>query len=258
MAPASHPALRTVSPTELDRIAERVRPVARADEHLLPVVEALRPLLPGGGLVRGTTVACAGVGATSLTLALASAASAAGAWTVAVGLPHLGLVAASELGIDLRRLAVVTAPGPLPPEQWTTVVGGLIGAFDLLLVSPPRRLPPADTRRLAARARERGSVLLVVDPDRVTAGWAAGPDLRLAVTRVRWVGLGQGHGHLRARRVRVEARGRGRAARECRVDLWLSDPEGRIASVEPDARVLHPHFATESSVAGGTVRPVGR
>lgn len=243
MAPASHPALRTASPAELDRIAERVRPVARADEHLLPVAEALHPLLPWGGLARGTTVACSGVGATSLTLALAGVASAAGAWMVAVGLPHLGLAAAAELGIDLGRLAVVTTPGPLPPEQWTTVVGGLIGAFDLLLVGPPRRLRPADTRRLAARARERGSVLLVVDPDRATAGWAAGPDVRLAVTGARWVGLGQGHGHLRARQVRVEAGGRGRAARERRADLWLLDPEGRIAPVEPDARVLHPRFA---------------
>ncbi|HJR24902.1 MAG TPA: hypothetical protein VJ804_05480, partial [Acidimicrobiales bacterium] len=58
----------------LELLHERIRPVALARERQLPVAEALRSLLPMGGLRRGSTVAVtagAGVGgATSLALAL--------------------------------------------------------------------------------------------------------------------------------------------------------------------------------------------
>ena len=67
-------------------------------ERSLPVVPALRPLLPGGGLRRGSTVAIngqtsiPGTGATSLLFAVLAEASAAGSWCAVVGLPRLGLV----------------------------------------------------------------------------------------------------------------------------------------------------------------------
>src|SRR5918994_1936737 len=68
-----------------------------ADERLLPVVPALQPLLPSGGLRRGTTVAV--TSSAALALALVAGASAAGSWVAAVGLPDLGIVAAVETGI---------------------------------------------------------------------------------------------------------------------------------------------------------------
>ncbi|MDQ6948456.1 MAG: hypothetical protein M3256_19920, partial [Actinomycetota bacterium] len=70
-------------------VAGRARPVALAGERLLPVLPALRPLLPHGGLRRGSVVSV--VGSTSLTLAVVAAASAAGSWcaAVAVGPPSL-------------------------------------------------------------------------------------------------------------------------------------------------------------------------
>jgi hypothetical protein len=220
-----------VTGVELARIAERVRPVALADEQVLPLLPALGSLVPWEGLARGVTVACDGIGATSLTLSLAAAATTSGAWAAAVGLPHLGLVAAGELGIDLRRLALVDV---VAPDRWAEVVGALVGAFDLVLLGPTHRVRPADARRLVARARERGTTLLLAAP----RAWPDAPDLRLEVTRSIWQGLGQGHGRLRARRVRVEATGRRRAARPRAADLWLLDPDGHLSVVEPTASVM--------------------
>jgi hypothetical protein len=189
-----------------------------AGERLLPVVPALQPLLPGRGLRRGSTVA---VGrSAALALALVAGASAAGSWVAAVGLPDLGVVAAAEVGIDLERLALVPAPGA---RAWPAVVAALLDAVDVVLVRSPAGLPAGQARRLAARAREHGAVLVPL------GGWSAAPDLWLAVTASAWQGLGQGHGRLQARRVEVVVGGRGAAARERRAALWLPGPDGTIA-----------------------------
>ncbi|MFN8041454.1 MAG: hypothetical protein U0Q07_19710 [Acidimicrobiales bacterium] len=213
----------------------RTRPVSLAREHTLPVVEALQDLVPGAALARGSTV---GVVGTSLALALAAGPSRAGSWVALVGLPWLGLGAVAGLGLALERVAVVAPP---EPSSWATVTAALVGAFDLVVVAEPARVGAADARRLAARARERGTVLVRVLPSPAVpgpavAGGSTGAgrlevDLRLAVTATRWEGLGHGHGHLRARRVRVEATGRRRAARPRTADLWLPAVDGTVRAV---------------------------
>jgi hypothetical protein len=191
-----------------------------ADERLLPVVPALQSMLPGRGLRRGATVTVSRSAA--LALALVAGASAAGSWIAAVGLPDLGIVAAAETGIALERLALVPTPGA---RAWPTVVAAFLDAVDVVLVRAPARLPAAQARRLAARARERGAVLVPLGT------WPEPADLRLAVTASAWHGLGQGHGSLHSRQVEVLATGRGAAARERRVLLWLPAPNGTIAPV---------------------------
>jgi hypothetical protein len=239
-APSSPRSAPPALAPELRRLVERTRPVALAREHRLPVLDPLAALLPGGALRRGVTVAVAGGdGATSLALALAAGPSAAGSWVAAVGLPDLGLPAAAELGIALERLVVVRRP---PPASWGTVVAALVGAFDVVLLAPTHRVCSADARRLAARARERGSVLVALPPGPTASpgGRAARAgleaDVSLTVTTTRWEGLGRGHGHLRARRVEVVAGGRRDAARPTRLPLWLPspDPDVPIAAVRPD------------------------
>ena len=221
--------------------AELVGPgTALADERLLPVVPALQPLLPGQGLRRGTTVTVSRSAA--LALALVAGASTAGSWVAAVGLPDLGVVAAAETGIVLERLALVPAPGS---RTWTAVVAALLDAVDVVLVRSPARLPPAQARRLAARARERGAVLVPLDP------WPEPADLRLAVTSSAWQGLGQGHGSLRSRQVEVLVTGRGAAARERRVLLWLPSPTGTIT------RVGLPRVTGEDGAAGAPLADTG-
>src|SRR6266576_2473104 len=114
----------------------------------LPIHPALSPLLPDG-IRRGSTVSVSG--SVSLLLALISAASAEGAWCALVGLPTISAEAAAEYGLDLQRLAIVPQPG----ASWTTAVGALLDAVDIVALRPPARVVPGDVRRLAARARNR-------------------------------------------------------------------------------------------------------
>jgi hypothetical protein len=216
-------AVPSLTVPQLKQIADRARPTVLAREQVLPVLPALAGLLPGGSLQRGTTVGVVGEAATSLALALAAGPSAAGSWVAVVGLPTLGLAAAAEAGLALERVVLVREPSP---SSWGSVVAALVGAFDVVLLAPAHRVRPPDARRLAARARERGSVLVQIG-GRGRSSLEC--DVRLTAGRVRWQGLARGHGHLQARRVEVEATGRRRAARPRRADLWLFDDEGRVA-----------------------------
>jgi hypothetical protein len=147
-------------------------------------------------------------------------------------MPSLGLVAAAELGVALERLALVADPGA---ATWGSVVAALVDAFDVVLVRPGGRVRSADGRRLTARARERGAVLLRVG---TAGGWQEGADVRLAVAHGAWEGLGEGHGHLRARQVEVVVDGRRAAGRERRVRLWLPSADGAVELVQaPPARL---------------------
>jgi hypothetical protein len=218
-------------PDELGRLADRVRPTTLAGERVLPIAEPLRPLLPAG-LVRGTSVqvsgAREGLGSTSLALALLAGPSAAGSWAAVVGVPSLGLPAAAGFGVDLGRLVLVAPPAV---GEWATVVAALLDAFEVVLARPPAGgARHADARRLAARARERGSVLVRLGSPQA---WPQAADVSLTVVATAWEGLGRGHGHLRARRVTVAAGGRRGADRPRRADLWLPGPGGALASAPP-------------------------
>jgi hypothetical protein len=217
----------------LSELVERAQPVAMAGERLLPVLPPLAPLLPAGGLRRGSVVTVRG--STSLALGLLAGASAAGSWCAAVGLPALGLAAAAELGVVLERFPVVASPGVgSGPGSWAWVVAALLDAFDVVLARPPSsgagRVGAADGRRLTARVRERGAVLVVA------GDWAEPAEVRLELASTAWEGLGQGHGRLCGRRVEVVAGGRGAAARERRVALWLPHPDGGIREVVDERR----------------------
>jgi hypothetical protein len=227
----------------VSRIGESARPISLAGERLLPVLPPLAELLPGGGLRRGSVMAMPSSpvsGATSLALALVAAASQAGSWCAAIGLPGLGLAAAAELGITLDRFALV----PNPAEQWAAVTAALIDAVDVILVRPSRRVRPVDARRLQARARERGAVLMPCHDS-----WPEGADLRMAVVRSGWHGLGRGHGFLRTRMVEVLASGRGAASREHRIQLWLPGPDGRVAVYDGADQVAADQVAADQVAA---------
>ncbi len=177
----------------VEALAERVRPTDLARDRRLPVLPALEVLLPASGLRRGTTAAVdarPGVaGATSMALALAAGASRAGSWVAAVGLGSLGLVAASELGVAFERLALVADPGR-ERAGWASVVAALVDGFDVVLVAADCRLRAPDTRRLVARVRERGAVLVAVGGELPGERSA----LRLTVTSSAVGGAGGGVG----------------------------------------------------------------
>ncbi|GAA0424878.1 hypothetical protein GCM10009531_11920 [Actinoplanes capillaceus] len=201
-------------------LAELVRTATATGEpgahRLLPVAPELSGLLPGRGLRRGSTVAVAAGqsvsanGRTSLMLALLAAASRDGSWCAVVGVPTLGALAAAESGIVLERLALVPDPGP----DWPTVVAALIDGVDVVVAAVPGPVPASVTSRLAARARQRGCVL-------VPFGDWAGADVTLEVGKGRWEGLGSGRGRLRRREVTVVSRGRGAATRPREITMWM-------------------------------------
>lgn len=189
----------------------------------LPVYPALREVLPGG-LRRGSTVAVSG--SISLLLATLGAASADGAWCALVGFPAISAEAADEYGLDLRRLAIIPAPG----SSWTTAVGALIDAVDVVAARPPR-LVPGDVRRLSARVRTREAVLMPY------GDWP-GADVRLRADGGQWAGIGAGTGRLRARRLEVHVEGRGAAARHRHASLWLPADGGGVRATDPIAPVI--------------------
>ncbi len=246
---------RAVQAAGLRALAERVAPITLARDQTLPILPALagilgpsgpsergilgpsgpseRGTLPSGpeGLRRGSTATVAGgsgLGATSLAFALVAAATQAGSWAAVVGLPAAHAPAAAHLGVALERLALV--PDAAVLGHWPTVVAALLDGIDLVVAAVPPGLRAPDARRLVARARERGSVLIPLLP--AGASWVEGADLRLRVVAATWHGVEAGHGFLQARQVKVAATGRGAASRERSVHLWLPGYDG-VAVVEP-------------------------
>jgi hypothetical protein len=264
--------LRGIGPDNRSRLSLAVAqasPVVLARERLLEVPAPLAGMLPDGGLRRGSTLtlrAGDGTGCTSLALALTALVTQSGSWVAAVGLPSLGLVAAAQLGAALDHVALVPAAG----AQWPVVAAALLDCVDVLLLAPGGRVLPADARRLSAKARERGAVMMVFQPPARTpavrtaatptaatraavGSWPEVTDLHLAVSRTRWDGLERGSGHLQARVVDVVVTGRRAAARARTWQVWLPGPDGRVAAVPS---VTGPGV-TGSGVAGSGVAGPG-
>lgn len=204
-------------------LQNRLAPVTLSREQLLTVPEPLLPLFPFGGLQPGLSVGFEGVGSTSVALGLAASVLGNDRWMAVIGVEELGLLAASELGIRLDRLLLIGSTGI---SQLAPVVAALIEAVDVIALQPRRRVGPRDARRLAARARERGTVLLHLDGGRT---WPEALDLRIIATAERWDGLGQGHGHLQQRRLTVASTGRRSSARRRQVSILAPGPDGRLA-----------------------------
>ncbi|MFG2041984.1 hypothetical protein [Dactylosporangium sp. NPDC048998] len=223
-------------------------------EGALPVVHELRAVLPGG-LRRGGTVAVAssGVASTSLLLLLLAAASRAGAWCGVVGLPSLNPFVADETGIRLDRLALLPDVG----AEWTSAVVALLDGLDVVAVATSDVPSAALCGRLAARARQRGSVLMPF------GGWSQA-DVTLHAEGGVWEGLGRGRGRgrgrVQCREVSVVARGRGSAARPRRATLWLPRPTGLYAQRARSAPVAEPSprlMIVPARPAGASAPPTG-
>ena len=191
---------------------------------LLPVLPALRELLPKGALARGSVVSA---GPWSLLcLALAAGPVAAGAWCAVAGIPEFGVAAAAGAGLDPARLLLVPDPGP----GWPQAVASLLDGCDLVVLRPPARPSAQGRRKLEAAARRHGAVLLV-------AGDWDGAQVRLRIATQEWTGIGLGHGRLHSRRAQVVADGRGDWSRARARWLWLPGPDGSVTAVTPGAVV---------------------
>lgn len=187
----------------------------------IAVHPALAELLPEGGLRPGCAYTLDEGGA--LLMALLAEPSGAGAWCAAVGMPELGVEAASQAGVALDRLVLVSRPG----RQWLSVVAALAEVVSVVAVRPGSSVSPADAARLAARMRDREAALLVVGK------WPRA-EAALRVEEARWSGVGVGHGHLRQREVTLGVSCR-RYPRPRRSRLLLPGPDGRLCMAAPAA-----------------------
>ncbi|TFH50974.1 hypothetical protein E4J66_13585 [Actinomyces viscosus] len=104
-------------------------------------------------------------GSTTLLLAALALRQGTTGWCAVVGGEGLGWCAATEVGLDLNRVLTVPASS-LDDASALTVVSTLLDGVDSLLIgaSVVARLRPQHRRRLLARARERGHLILTPAP----------------------------------------------------------------------------------------------
>lgn len=189
----------------------------KLDTPVLPTHPAFSPLLPGGGLRPGSAYALAS--SASLLLALMARPSQDGAWCGVVGMPDLGAEAAEKYGLDLDRLVFIPDPGP----RWLAVTATIAEVLPVVAVRPPAGTAErsgAEVSRLAARLRDRGTVLLVQGP------WPHAEAV-IDVADPRWSGLGRGHGYLAGRELTVSVSSR-RSPTARRARMLLPAADGSI------------------------------
>jgi hypothetical protein len=197
--------------------AKRVADLARPALPTLPVLPGLAAVLPNG-LRRGSTIAV--TSSVSLLLALLACPSAHGAWSAMVGMPAISAEAATEAGIDLERLAIINPPdAEWTGASWTTAVGALLDAVDVVVARPgASTVTDGEARRLVARARNKDAVLVLFGQQAIS--WPA-VEVKLSAEHDHWTGIGDGYGRIKARKLRVSATGKGRSARPLTTELWL-------------------------------------
>ena len=118
------------------------------------------------------------------------------------------------------------------------MAAALLDGVGLVALAGADRMPAGVRRSLAARARQRGSVLLPL-------GRWPGAEIELDCRAEAWYGAESGHGRLRSREVVVCAVGRGAAARPRTARLLLPGPDGAVAAALADPA---PAFMTVGSI----------
>ncbi len=176
--------LSLVSTVPPDKKASGKTPAAAGWQRrpAFAVPAALTGVLPHG-LARGAV--CSVTGSTTVLLALAAQVSAQDGWVAFVGTPDINFVAALELGMNLDRVVLVPDLAGSAPEAMATLIDGM----DLVVVGAALGLTAGQQSRLAARARERGTTLLV-------AGTWPRAQVHLFGRPGRWQGAHQGLGRL--------------------------------------------------------------
>jgi hypothetical protein len=190
-----------------------------AHEETLPVTSDLKSIFPQG-IRRGITIS---VGSTSLLLLLLSAPTQAGSWAGIAGFPNIGVVAAEEMGVELKRCAFIP---DFTENSAAKVVAALIDAVDVVVIHRTNGIQIADARRLIARARERKCVLVLSK-----TSWQSITPLTLKINSSTWEQTANGKGRLQGRQVEIIAEGRGVMSRPLRSVIWLGERENSQKTV---------------------------
>ncbi|MCW2092995.1 UNVERIFIED_ORG: hypothetical protein M2328_006348 [Rhodococcus erythropolis] len=203
---------------------------AQSTLRMLPVPKPIGDLLPRGGLARGTVVSVDG--AASVLIGLLATVTAAGGHVAVIGMPGLGLLAFHEQGGNLAKLALV----PQPKDAAIDCAAILLEGFDVVVLGlAGGSVTPSRGRAVAARARSKGSLLIV------TEGEWDGPDLRISSRVSGYSGLSAGRGRVTGIQLDVAAAGKGFQQRtgslEIRDDTgqlrWATVDDTTLASTPP-------------------------
>jgi hypothetical protein len=239
--------IRAAPPRPVPVLAQTGQP-ALSSAPALAVLPALAPVLPGG-LRRGSTLAV--TSSVSLLLALLAGPSATGAWVAMIGMPLISADSLDETGINLSRLAIISPPeGSWTGTSWTTAVGALLDAVDIVVARPgiTRSVTDGAARRLTARARSKDAVLVLFGQQAAT--WPS-VEVQLSARHGRWSGIGTGYGRLTGRQLVVSATGKGRLSRPLSAQLWL--PPGAPADNTAVASTAEVNTTVASTVTASTV-----
>lgn len=194
------------TPSTLGPVTERQQSTSL---RTLPAPGPLAYLLPHHGLVRGSTVQVTGV--SSLQAGLIATVTGAGGWAAMIGTPGLGLLAAVEMGAELRRCAVVNHVGTADPVEVAAI---LVDGIDLVVLSlPGASVSLSRARAITARTRKNDAVLVV------TEGRWPTVDLYLDARVAGYTGLSEGYGRITGVSLDVEATARGRQPRRARIHI---------------------------------------
>jgi len=193
-APSPASPMDLVSPVrpadELARLRDRIARVegrsAGRDAPALPAPAGLAGRLPG------LRAGCAYATDASMPLLtrLVAEPTRAGIWCAIVGMPEFGVEAARDAGADLSRLVLIPHPG----DRWVGIAAAAIEVMGLVALRPGGRVTDGQAARLAARLRERGTVLLAERPPG-GPGWPQA-EAALRVRGHAWSGLAEGHGRI--------------------------------------------------------------
>lgn len=203
--------------------------VLRHEEHkahganALVVAEPLQPLFPRLGFERGRVYGITGDASMSLLFALVARPTVHGSWWAMVDMPRAGLLSAAEHGVALQRVMCVSSGSS---RVWPQVVGALVDGIDLVTVASPM-CTPSDARRIAARVRAQGSVLLVVGRHD-----SFETDAVLTSRSLQWVF----NTHASSRTVRIASHGR-RVHGSRQVAVHLPSQQGSVVAASPDVCV---------------------
>lgn len=199
------------------------------DHPSYPTLTGLEALFPHGGLRRGVIYDVSSH--QSLLWLLLAGVTQAGHYAAIVGLPHLGLRSAHDLGVDLDKLVLLPQPGP----RWWSVTNTLADALSLVVLRPGSMLPSAHQRdRFAARLRERGSTLLV-------CGSWPGAEGTLLVDRAHWDGLGHGWGLLQRQTLHCRYQDRReQVGRELHISISADGIHATAPRIKKTVATLHP------------------
>lgn len=188
--------------------------------------------LPKGGIValeNRERPALAGVNS-SVALSLAAAATTQGLWTVVLGWPTLGLVAAENLGVNLGRLVMAEVNSA---EETLVALDILVGPIELIIVNN-LDLSTREHKHLISRLRSKGTTLISLN-----TSWKRLPDVILRASVLEWQGLGRGHGYLQRRRIRVQSVGRRGASQERCVEIWMPAVGGNTKTAKGSRSARH-------------------